>query len=98
MDLSIWVRRIVGDSSENVIRLGVDSWDLRELFKIFEKWLITCGASLEAGEGWIVDIGFSPRPGASGGGPIISPDIMSLCVEKRISIYLSEYGDSDGEA
>ena len=95
MDLSIRVRKIVGDSSENVISLGADSWDLRELFTIFEEWLITNGASLEAGDGWIVDVGFSPRRGASGGGPIISPNIMSLCVEKRISIYLSEYDDSD---
>ena len=65
----------------------MDKWD--EL----KKWLKTEAANLELGNEWIVDIGFSPREGALGGGPIISKEIMELCLKNNITIYLSEYGE-----
>jgi hypothetical protein len=96
--LSIWVRKIVGDKSENQIKLADGCWDLGDLFKELERWILDSASDLESADGWIADVGFSPRKGANGGGPILSPGVMKICVEKDISIYLSEYDDRDENA
>lgn len=93
--MSIWIRKITGNKSENFLKLGKDVWDLRDLYILFESWVTKEGPNLNSREGWIADIGFSPRAGASGGGPILTPEVMKICVEKNISIYLSEYDDRE---
>lgn len=96
--MSIWIRKVVGEASENHLKLAEGCWDLRELFKEFEAWALESAPHLDPGDGWIADIGFSPREGANGGGPILSPQIMGVCVENGISIYLSEYDDREENA
>ena len=91
--MAIWIRKINPEDKENYLKLAVDDWNLISQFEIFEKWLKTEAANLELGNEWIVDIGFSPREGALGGGPIISKEIMELCLKNNITIYLSEYGE-----
>jgi len=91
--MSISISKIEGDKRHSILKLGSDSWALPELFKIFENWLMNESGDIDPQFEWIVDIGFSPREGASGGGPIISKTIMKKCIEKNISIYLSEYAD-----
>ena len=89
--MSIWIRKITGDCAENHLKLGEDRWDLPSLFTVFESWLLEHSDTLEQGEGWVADIGFNPREGACGGGPIISIAIMEKCLHINMSIYLSEY-------
>ncbi|MDN7123447.1 hypothetical protein J6I90_00960 [Pseudidiomarina sp. 1APP75-32.1] len=96
--MSIWVRKVIRGKSENQLKLADDCWDLRDLFKEFERWVLESAPDLEPGDGWIVDIGFSARKGANGGGPILSPHLMRVCAEKGISIYLSEYDDLEENA
>lgn len=93
--MSIWIRKIVGDKSESYLKLAEDDWDLRSQFKTFETWLKSSTNALEADAQWIADIGFSPRDGACGGGPVISREIMKFCLNKKITIYFSEYDSSD---
>ncbi|MGE9294033.1 MAG: hypothetical protein ACQKBW_10505 [Puniceicoccales bacterium] len=40
----------------------------------------------------IADIGFCHRNDAAGGGDALSVELMKLCVEVDLDIYLSEYG------
>ena len=90
-----WVRKITGQVKENEIKLAPDDWNLMSQYEAFEEWLKSNDGKLESEEGWIVDIGFSPRKNAAGGGPVISKEIMELCLRNNIEIYLSEYaGDA----
>jgi len=93
--LSIWISTIENGQRSGVLKLGEESWELPALFKIFENWLLNDTATLDSKFEWIADIGFSPREGANGGGPIISQEIMKACIDKNISIYLSEYNDKE---
>ena len=91
--MAIWIRRIVDDKSENVLKLAENIWDIKSQFTIFEKWLKGAPAILATGEGWIADFGFSLREDACGGGPIISLELMEICLKHKITIFLSEYSD-----
>jgi hypothetical protein len=93
--VSIWIRRITGDRADNFLKLGDDLWDLPSLFTLFESWLIENSETLDQGEGWIADIGFNPREGACGGGPIISIPVMEKCLKLKMSIFLSEYDNRE---
>ena len=86
-----FVRRINGDVKENEIKLAPNDWNLMSQFEVFEEWLKSNNGQLVSEEGWVVDIGFSPRENATGGGPVISKEIMELCLKNNIEIYLSEY-------
>ena len=76
---------------ENEIKLAPNDWNLMSQFEVFEEWLRSNNGQLVSEEGWVVDIGFSPRENATGGGPVISKEIMKLCLKNNIEIYLSEY-------
>jgi len=89
--MAIWIRKIKGDTSENYLKLADGDWNLRTQFEVFESWLKCDAGNLKSDEMWIADIGFAPREGALGGGPIISLEMMKICLDKQITIYLSEY-------
>ena len=93
--MSIWIRQITGDRADNYLKLGDDLWDLPSLFALFESWLHENSEALEQGEGWVADIGFNPRVGACGGGPIISILVMEKCLRLKMAIHLSEYDDRE---
>jgi hypothetical protein len=93
--LSIWISKIEDGKRIKVLQLGKEIWELPELFKLFESWLNSGSDSIDENLEWIADIGFSPRDGANGGGPIISTEIMRECIAKNIAIYLSEYDDRE---
>lgn len=40
----------------------------------------------------IADLGFCYRKDAAGGGDVLSTELMNLCVEENLDLYLSEYG------
>lgn len=90
--MSIYISKVLDGERKEKYHLAKDEWELPALFKEFEAWLSDTAHTLEAGE-WIADIGFSPREGACGGGPIISTSTMAICVKIGLAIYLSEYGE-----
>jgi|688.fasta_scaffold2607578_1 hypothetical protein len=67
-----------------------DLWDLPSQIDELEKWLLTDGVKLTPGR-YSADIGFSPRPGAAGGGSSLSPNALKIMGEKGISLHFSEY-------
>jgi len=89
------IRKITGDTSENYVRLAEESWNLPELFKSFEIWLNEHANNLPPKHEWIVDIGFSPRENANGGGPILSIELMQKCISFNMTIWLSEYSNDE---
>lgn len=93
--MSIWISKIEDGKRNGVLQIGKESWDLPELFKLFEGWLFSDNFEMNTQFEWVADIGFSPREGANGGGPIISREVMQACIAKNISIYLSEYNDQE---
>ncbi|MEM9597878.1 MAG: hypothetical protein AAGD06_26660 [Acidobacteriota bacterium] len=76
-----------------------DEWNLIPQLEALGRWLRTQGAELKPGDYW-ADVGFSPRPGAAGGGGLVSLDMMRTLIEIGMSLYLSEYppfeDDEDG--
>ena len=90
--MSIYISKVENGERLEIYHLAKDEWELPSLFKEFEVWLNTHSSELAQGN-WIADIGFSPRQEACGGGPIITKEIMSICLSKGIEIFLSEYGE-----
>lgn len=96
--MTCWIRKRRGDVGENYVLLGPNEWDLRAQVALLAEWLQEKDGKLVAADGWIADIGFNVRVDASGGGPIITSEIMSLCLRNNVEIYLSEYGlEDEGE-
>jgi hypothetical protein len=91
MSLPVIIRKIVGDRFENFVELAPREWKLREQVDSLEAWLKNNRDQLDSAHQWVADIGFCVRPNASGGGPPISRDLMRMCIEANLEIYLSEY-------
>ncbi len=89
--MSIWISKLENGTRTGIINIGKDIDELPELFTLFKDWLLNDSKDIDNNFEWIADIGFSQREGASGGGPMITTDIMKICIDKNISIYLSEY-------
>lgn len=80
-------------SKANYLELCPSSWDLRILIESLQVWLDsqpTHFAESVTGS-WIADVGFAPRSEATGGGPILSLQLMKQCLCYNLEIYLSEY-------
>lgn len=90
--MSLWIRKIIGGRGENYQLLGRDEWGLRSQVRLLTEWLREHDGKLESADRWVADIGFNARVDACGGGPIITSEIMQLCLKNNVEIYLSEYG------
>jgi hypothetical protein len=95
--LSTIIRKIVGDSFENFVTVSSE-WDLRSQVEALEQWLRTHRGELDPSFEWVADIGFSPCSNACGGGPPLSRELMRMCLDANMEIYLSEYGPADDES
>ena len=89
--LSTIIRKVVGDRSENYVTVS-DEWILRPQVEALEKWLREHRGELDPSSEWIADIGFTHRSNARGGGPPVTRDLMRMCLDANMDIYLSEYG------
>ena len=67
-----------------------NEWELPDQIHALEEWLKDNQGKLKKGN-YIADLGFSARKGATGGGPVISTDMMQLMINLGIDLYLSEY-------
>ena len=86
------IRKVVDDSFEIYAEIAVGEWKLRPQIEAIEQWLRQNRNQLPAGHHWVADVGFTARRDATGGGPPISLDLMRMCLEANLEIYLSEYG------
>ena len=82
------IRKIVGDQYENFETIS-DGWDLRLQVETLETWLSQHAGRLGSGHAWVADIGFNHRSNAFGGGPPISRELMQMCLDSNLEIYLS---------
>ncbi|HCY83878.1 MAG TPA: hypothetical protein DHV36_01955 [Desulfobacteraceae bacterium] len=70
-------------------------WDLSSQIYKFENWLIRNEEYLKEGP-YVADIGFRPRRDASGGGGVISLNMLEILNKIKMELFLSEYpGDVD---
>lgn len=93
--MPVIIRPLGSESGLNDEELCGDSWDLTAQVIALHDWL-RAGPDLfqkrgGGTEGWIADIGFSPRQDATGGGPILTSELMQMCLDNRVQIHLSEY-------
>jgi len=83
------------DGSYEVIAcLCDDDWELPGQLYALEAWLTDNVASLPDC-GAIADIGFSVRPGAFGGGGVLTAESMRRFADAGVSIWFSEYPAGD---
>jgi hypothetical protein len=90
--MPVVIRRVVGDRFENHTEIAGDAWDLRTQIEALEEWLSAHPIELDRSNQWVADVGFTVRLDATGGGPPISLNLMKMCVDSNLEIYLSEYG------
>ena len=67
-----------------------DDFELPNQLVELRNWVLSFGVALEQGE-YSVDIGFSPRDGAAGGGESIPVEVLKVMAEKGMALYFSEY-------
>jgi hypothetical protein len=66
------------------------NWRLPDQVEALEAWLRENGSNVKKGQ-YVVDIGFTLREDASGGGAAISPEMMRTMSDLGMSLFLSEY-------
>ena len=71
--------------------LEPDEWRLGPQVEALEAWLREHAEQLDPHLDWSADIGFGHRLDAGGGGALISHDLMRLCLQTKLEVYISEY-------
>jgi hypothetical protein len=84
------IRKNAGNGAENYATVSAE-WSLRSQVEALEKWLTEHRGELDPSCEWIADIGFTPQSNALGGGPPLTRDLMRMCLDANMEIYLSEY-------
>jgi hypothetical protein len=88
--VSIYIKH--EESRDIIAHLAKEKWDLPIQIKELESWLFENPLNLKPSK-YIVDVGFSIRENACGGGAILSPEAMAIMGKLGIKLYLSEYGE-----
>ncbi len=78
------------NSPEKLAYLCDRNWRLAEQVQALETWLYENESRIKKGQ-YVVDIGFTPREGMSGGGAAISAQMMQTMADFGMSLFLSEY-------
>jgi hypothetical protein len=79
-----------GDKGHALEWLCDDEWEMPTQIEALENWLIENQDKLSKGS-YVADIGFSPRPGAAGGGAVLTKQTMEIMVSIGMELCLSEY-------
>jgi hypothetical protein len=85
------IRKIVGDHYENYLELSPDVWRLPDQVETLQTWLRAHRSELDPVSKWVADIGFCMRSDAGGGGPVFTHELMRMCLECNLVVFLSEY-------
>jgi hypothetical protein len=78
------------DEHTRIAWLSSESWDIADTLHLLEKWLKENKGKIKKGK-YIADVAFSGRDDATGGGPVISVEMMQTMVDMGMELYLSEY-------
>ena len=89
------IRKRIGDRWENHVELAPQEWSIGPQVDALHVWLRDNLRGLDPMFSWMADIGFCPRSGALGGGPVISKQLMEDCLKANLEIYFSEYPAED---
>jgi hypothetical protein len=81
---------------EKIAWLCNDIWDLPNQIAELEKWLSKNCKSFPETK-CVIDVGFDIQKDSSGGGAVISSEMMKLMGENSFDLYLSEYPSSNEE-
>ncbi len=76
---------------DTIAQLCDDEWELPGQVDDLERWLKANQQTLSKGR-YVADIGFQIRPNATGGGGVISTEMIRILNNLGMEIYLSEYG------
>ena len=79
-----------GEKGKDLGSLCENEWEMPAQIEALEQWLIQNKNKLPKGS-YIADVGFSPRPGASGGGAVLTTELMEIMVSIGMKLFLSEY-------
>jgi hypothetical protein len=78
------------DSRTEIAWLCDDDWNLPAQVSALGAWLAQDTPNITKGR-YIADIGFSVRSDATGGGAVLSPQMMRSMADLGITLFLSEY-------
>jgi hypothetical protein len=81
---------IYKDDWDRIGECALGEWELPSQINELEQWLKANHHSLSKGK-YFVDIGFQVRKGATGGGGVISIEMIQILNDIGMEIYLSEY-------
>lgn len=81
----------ISDRTETIAYCSDGEWELSAQIAELEEWLKVNHKVIPKGN-YVADIGFTIRKDATGGGGVISIEMMSILQNLGMEIYLSEYG------
>lgn len=82
---------------ETIGECSLGEWDLATQVDDLKRWLRANRETISKGK-YVADIGFTVRQDATGGGAVISIELIHILHDLGMAIYLSEYGfGSDAE-
>ena len=84
------------EHNERVALLCHGEWMLAPQIEELSLWLQQSATGLQQAK-YVADVGFRWRRDASGGGPVLDPQMMRRMAELGMSLYLSEYGSFANE-
>ena len=91
--MSTYLRNTERDSSDAIVDVIADEWDLdRQLEDLFA-WLHAHPDFDFSSGKWVADVGFSSRPNVAVAGYTISVELMALLSQNKITLWLSDYGN-----
>jgi glycerate kinase len=79
-----------GERGVPLDHLCEDEWEMPAQIKAMDQWLQDNREKLKKGR-YAIDIGFSPRNGAAGGGAVVSTEAMEIMSSIGMELILSEY-------
>jgi hypothetical protein len=79
------------DDRDKIGKLCDDEWELPGQIYELEEWLKVNQKLLPKGR-YVADVGFRLRKDATGGGAVISTEMIQMLNNLGMEIYLSEYG------
>ena len=77
------------------IELSQTSWNLCAQVETLGHWLRSMSSDFDTAHPRVADIGFVARGDAIGGGPVISLELMKMCIGANLEIWFSEYPGTD---
>ena len=89
--MPIHIYENTSDELQTIGECSYEEWDLSTQIDDLKKWLDSSHQNISKGK-YIADIGFTARTFATGGGGVISMEIIYLLNNLGMKIHLSEYG------